>query len=138
MGIKEQLVNLILWNGNKNNIKELEDKAFKEELFDKDNGKEIKRRKNESLGSYIDRYSVEIMKNFSKEKYFKFKSLSDMYNSRGDSNDFIITMSTSEDTTSNNNNIVKDNKGKIAAGVGAIAVAATLFKVFSKRKSKNK
>ena len=75
MDIKEKLIDLVILNGNKDEIKQLEDKALSEDIFDVDNGKEITRKKNESLGSYIDRYSIEILKNFSKEKYLKLKGL---------------------------------------------------------------
>lgn len=79
MDIKEKLIDLVILNGNKDEIKQLEDKALSEDIFDVDNGKEITRKKNESLGSYIDRYSIEILKNFSKEKYLKLKGLAEIY-----------------------------------------------------------
>lgn len=133
MDVKEKLIDLIILNGNKDEIKQLEDKALSEDIFDVDNGKEITRKKNESLGSYIDRYSIEILKNFSKEKYLKLKGLAEIYNSKGDSNEVVVTMTIDNEPKQN---VIGKHKGKIAAGAVALAAGTALFKIFSKKKSK--
>lgn len=133
MDIKEKLIDLVVLNGDESEIKTLEAKALNEDIFDIDNGREIARKNNESLGSYIDRYSVEIMKNFSKEKYFKLKRLSEVYSSKGDSSEVVVTMTLEEKPKKN---IFGKHKGKIAAGALAVAAGTTLFKFFSKKNPK--
>lgn len=88
MRIKEQLINNVLWNGDNESLENLEVKAYEKGIFEVDNGREIKKKHNESLGNYLDRYSIDIMKNFSKEKYERFKSLNNLYKNNGDINDF--------------------------------------------------
>lgn len=133
MDIKEKLIDLVVLNGDESEIKALEAKALNEDIFDIDNGREIARKNNESLGNYIDRYSVEIMKNFSKEKYFKLKKLSEIYSSKGDSSEVVVTMTIDNEPKQN---VIGKHKGKIAAGAVALAAGTALFKIFSKKKSK--
>ncbi|MDO5040344.1 hypothetical protein [Clostridium sp.] len=133
MDIKEKLIDLVVLNGDESEIKALEAKALNEDIFDIDNGREIVRKNNESLGNYIDRYSVEIMKNFSKEKYFKLKRLSEIYSSKGDSSEVVVTMTIEEKPKQN---IFGKHKGKIAVGALAVAAGTTLFKFFSKKNTK--
>ena len=133
MDIKEKLIDLVVLNGDESEIKALEAKALNEDIFDIDNGREIVRKNNESLGNYIDRYSVEIMKNFSKEKYFKLKKLSEIYSSKGDSSEVVVTMTIDNEPKQN---VIGKHKGKIAAGAVALAAGTALFKIFSKKKSK--
>ena len=83
--LRTDLMELVVLNGDKNLIKNLEREAEIDYLFADDNGKEIQRRKDESLGAYIERYSVSLMKNFSRKKYEKLKTLCNEYQTVGDS-----------------------------------------------------
>ncbi|MGL5414304.1 MAG: hypothetical protein ACRDAU_01450 [Clostridium sp.] len=104
--IRMNLMELIVLNGDENLIKELEKRAEIEYIFAGDNGKEIRRKPNESLGEYIDRCSVGLMKNFSRKKYEKLRMLCTEYNRFGDSKiveeAFVIN-----ETPERHNNIVE-------------------------------
>ena len=66
-------------------IRNLEKELEMSYSFAIDNGKEVVRRRNEGLGEYIERYSVSLMKNFSRKKYERLKNLCNEYNTIGDS-----------------------------------------------------
>lgn len=130
MEIKEQLINNMLWNGNDACLKELENKAYMEDIFENDNGKEIKRKKNESLGNYIDRYSIEIMRNFSEKKYSKIKTLNNIYVNTGDISEFDVK----EDETKRGLRFIYNKfSHKIAASAMALMAGATILKVVSNK-----
>ena len=92
-----------------------------------DNGKEVVRRRNEGLGEYIERYSVSLMKNFSRKKYELLKALYTEYNNFGDS------------TIEMTETVIKKNpvtKKKVAIGVGVTAAAIGIAGLFKKFKNK--
>ncbi|MGL4848935.1 MAG: hypothetical protein ACRC28_08400 [Clostridium sp.] len=96
--IQMNLVQTLMINGNKDRLKSLEKEAEINYSFEKDNGKEIKRKKGEGLGEYIERYSVKTMENFSRKKYENLKSLCNEYNTYGDSKivDELFTIASEE------------------------------------------
>lgn len=83
--IQQNLMELLVLNGDKTMIRNLEKELEMSYSFVIDNGKEVIRRKNEGLGEYIERYSVSLMKNFSRKKYERLKNLCNEYNTIGDS-----------------------------------------------------
>lgn len=83
--IQQNLMELLVLNGDKTMIRNLEKELEMSYSFAIDNGKEVVRRKNEGLGEYIERYSVSLMKNFSRKKYERLKNLCNEYNTIGDS-----------------------------------------------------
>ncbi|OPX47345.1 hypothetical protein [Clostridium thermobutyricum] len=82
--IQQNLMELLVLNGDKTMIRNLEKELEMSYSFAIDNGKEVVRR-NEGLGEYIERYSVSLMKNFSRKKYERLKNLCNEYNTIGDS-----------------------------------------------------
>ncbi|MBP1889227.1 hypothetical protein J2Z53_000808 [Clostridium moniliforme] len=125
--IKEQLINALLWNENEAIIKRLEEEAIKNDVFDEDNGKKIKRKNKESLGSYIDRYTTELMTNFSMEKYLILKELYRNYNNQGDSSLVVVESKKPK-------KFKIPHKKKLAVGVATVAIGATIFNIFKKKK----
>lgn len=125
--IRDQLVSALLWSGNEGAIKELEHKAVVNDVFDEDNGDEVKRKPKESLGIYIDRCNTSLMKNFSRRKYELLKALYNEYNNFGDST---IEMT---ETVAKKNPMTKK---KVAIGVGVTAAAIGIAGLFKKFKSK--
>ena len=125
--IKEQLINALLWNENEAIIKKLEEEAIKNDVFDEDNGKKIKRKNKESLGSYIDRYTTELMTNFSMEKYLILKELYRNYNNQGDSSLVVVESKKPK-------KFKIPHKKKLAVGVATVAIGATIFNIFKKKK----
>lgn len=125
--IKEQLINALLWNENEAIIKRLEEEAIKNDVFDEDNGKKIKRKNKESLGSYIDRYTTELMTNFSMEKYLILKELYRNYNNQGDSSLVVVESKKAK-------KFKIPHKKKLAVGVATVAIGATIFNIFKKKK----
>lgn len=125
--IKEQLINALLWNENEDIIKRLEEEAIKNDVFDEDNGKKIKRKNKESLGSYIDRYTAELMTNFSMEKYLILKELYRNYNNQGDSSLVVVESKKPK-------KFKIPHKKKLAVGVATVAIGATIFNIFKKKK----
>lgn len=125
--IKEQLINALLWNENEAIIKRLEEEAIKNDVFDEDNGKKIKRKNKESLGSYIDRYTAELMTNFSMEKYLILKELYRNYNNQGDSSLVVVESKKPK-------KFKIPHKKKLAVGVATVAIGATIFNIFKKKK----
>ena len=121
--IKEQLINALLWNENEAIIKRLEEEAIKNDVFDEDNGKKIKRKNKESLGSYIDRYTAELMTNFSMEKYLILKELYRNYNNQGDSSLVVVESKKPK-------KFKIPHKKKLAVGVATVAIGATIFNIF--------
>ena len=83
--IQQNLMELLVLNGDKTMIRNLEKELEMSYSFAIDNGKEVVRRRNEGLGEYIERYSVSLMKNFSRKKYERLKNLCNEYNTIGDS-----------------------------------------------------
>ena len=83
--IQQNLMELLVLNGDKTMIRNLEKELEMSYSFVIDNGKEVIRRKNEGLGEYIERYSVSLLKNFSRKKYERLKNLCNEYNTIGDS-----------------------------------------------------
>jgi hypothetical protein len=83
--IQQNLMELLVLNGDKTMIRNLEKELEMSYSFVIDNGKEVVRRRNEGLGEYIERYSVSLMKNFSRKKYERLKNLCNEYNTIGDS-----------------------------------------------------
>lgn len=83
--IQTNLMELLVLNGDKAMARKLEKELEMSYSFSPDNGKEVIRKRNESLGEYIERYSVSLMKNFSRKKYEKLKNLCNEYNTIGDS-----------------------------------------------------
>ena len=125
--IREQLLNALLWSGNEAQLKELERKAVENDVFDEDNGDEIKRKPKESLGVYIERCNTSLMKNFSRKKYELLKALYTEYNNFGDS------------TIEMTETVIKKNpvtKKKLAIGVGVTAAAIGIAGLFKKFKNK--
>lgn len=125
--IKEQLINALLWNENEAIIKRLEEEAIENDVFDDDNGKRVERKNKESLGSYIDRCTTDLMNNFSMEKYLRLKGLYKNYNNQGDSSLVIV-----ESKKPKKFNF--PHKKKLAVGVATLAVGATIFNIFKKKK----
>ncbi|MGL4571419.1 MAG: hypothetical protein ACRCVJ_10165 [Clostridium sp.] len=123
--LRETLMNTLLWNDNEAILKRLEKEASEIDAFETDNGEMIKRRPNESLGLYIDRFTVKLMSNFSKEKFNMLKRLYDDYNKLGDSN-----LEKVEEVSRK-----KGFKKKVALGGAGVVIGATLFNYF---KNKNK
>lgn len=101
--MKTNLMELIVLNGDKNLIKQLEKEAEINFVFSDDNGKDVQRKKGESLGAYIERCSVSLMKNFSRKKYEKLKMLCTEYNTFGDSKIVEEVFAISEETVKHNN-----------------------------------
>ncbi|MGL5417052.1 MAG: hypothetical protein ACRDAU_15400 [Clostridium sp.] len=124
---RENLLNALLWSENSNILKELETKAIEEEIFDEDNGDELKRKPKESLGVYIDRCNTALMKNFSRKKYELVKGLYNEYNSFGDST---IEITKTEMPKP------KVNKKNIAIGVGVTAALVGAMGLFKKIRKK--
>ncbi|MGL6186560.1 MAG: hypothetical protein ACRC1T_14420 [Clostridium chrysemydis] len=124
--IKISLVDLLMESADEERIRALERKAIENDIFDTDNGKPIVRKNKESLGAYINRYSSEIMKNFSEEKYSILKSLYRDYNKSGDKS--IVSPEITKKKS------IKDYKKHIAAGATATAVGLAIFKMFKSRK----
>ncbi|MGL5417467.1 MAG: hypothetical protein ACRDAU_17490 [Clostridium sp.] len=104
--IKTNLVQLLIVNGDSKMIRKLEVEAENNYVFVMDNGKEIVRRKDESLGNYVDRYSVGLMKNFSRKKYEKLKTLCNEYSICGDSKTVEESFIIAEETEKKNGIIV--------------------------------
>ncbi|MGL5648225.1 MAG: hypothetical protein ACRDDY_10260 [Clostridium sp.] len=104
--IKTNLVQLLIVNGDSKMIRKLEIEAENNYVFVMDNGKEIVRRKDESLGNYVDRYSIGLMKNFSRKKYEKLKTLCNEYNICGDSKIVEESFIIAEETEKKNGIIV--------------------------------
>lgn len=100
--LRTNLMELVVLNGDKNLIKSLEREAEMDFIFVDDNGKEIQRKKEESLGAYIERYSVSLMKNFSRKKYEKLKTLCNEYQTFGDSRLVEKVFAISEETVKHN------------------------------------
>ncbi|WP_297639336.1 hypothetical protein [uncultured Clostridium sp.] len=123
--LREQLLNALLWSGNEGTLVELEKKAISEDIFDDDNGEVTKRKPKESLGMYIDRCNKDLMKNFSRNKYEKLKSLYNEYNNFGDSS-IEITESVAKRPFV--------TKKKIAVGVGVTAAVVGIAGIFKKFK----
>lgn len=83
--MRENMVDLLLLNGNREELRRLEGQMELNFGFVMDNGKEISRKKNEGLGNFIERYTVSLMKNFSRKKYENLKAMCAEYNTFGDS-----------------------------------------------------
>lgn len=124
--MKINLVDLLMENASEERIMSLERKAIENDIFEIDNGRPIEKKSKESLGEYINRYSTEIMKNFSEEKYSILKSLYKDYNTSGDKE--IIT--TTEIAKKKG---IKDYKKHIAVGATATAVGLAIFQIFKKK-----
>ncbi|MGL4876035.1 MAG: hypothetical protein ACRC30_15460 [Clostridium sp.] len=125
--LREKLVNALLWSENSSTLKELEVKAIKEEIFDEDNGDELNRKSNESLGVYIDRCNAALMKNFSRKKYELLKGLYIEYNSFGDSKIEITKTELPKQ---------RINKKNVAIGVGVTAAIVGIAGLFNKIRKK--
>ncbi|MGL4848160.1 MAG: hypothetical protein ACRC28_04410 [Clostridium sp.] len=125
--LREKLMNALLWSENSSTLKELETKAIEEEIFDEDNGDELNRKSNESLGVYIDRCNTALMKNFSRKKYELVKGLYTEYNSFGDSK---IEITKAEMPKQ------RINKKNVAIGVGITAAVVGIAGLFTKIRKK--
>ncbi|MEG1003035.1 hypothetical protein [Clostridium sp.] len=124
--LRETLMNTLLWNDNEAILKRLEKEASEIDAFETDNGEMINRRPNESLGLYIDRFTVKLMSNFSKEKFNMLKRLYDDYNKLGDSN-----LEKVEEISRK-----KGYKKKVALGGAGVVIGATLFNYFRNKNKK--
>ena len=123
--LREKLINSLLWNDNEAILSRLEKEAFENDIFEPDNGERIARRPNESLGQYIDKFTVKLMKNFSKEKFNTLKRLYDDYNRLGDSHLEKVEVKNG-----------KINKKNIALGGAGLVLGATIFNYFMRKNKK--
>ena len=106
--LREKLINSLLWNDNEAILSRLEKEAFENDIFEPDNGEIIARRPNESLGQYIDKFTVKLMKNFSKEK----TKAENNQNENINSTENITEEQTEEKIYSNN--VISLNIGKLS------------------------
>lgn len=140
--IKSTLVNVLLWNENKDTIDLLEDIAKSIEIFEKDNNQMPLQNENESLGEYIDRVSSTLMLNYSVEKYEMLRTLYKKYHLLNSKTNADINVNNTEckceDKYDSLKNIFKDeDKKKKLIIVGLVAAGIIGYKIIS-RKKRNK